>query len=428
MIANGHISYGYKMDNTISTARDFLYYSGDMFAAEITVSAWINPSFLATGNESTTHPHTIARLYRSGSGNYPDVRLVIRNGVLEGSYFSASPSESTTITSTLTIPANDWTFVAITLSPTALTVYKNGEAPQSVAISGTLSTRLINRVLLGLRFNSDSEAQGFTGIMDEVRLYRRALEATDISELFVRESNPITGALWAQWHLNGNLQNAVPNPVPALSNIGGTLVNGRGRILQCQSFVNTDSLTRQFIYLPWEQGLDGQVTATAWVNPSLMATGDVTTTHPHTILHFYRSGGTITPRLRLMLSNGMLAARYLNNAAGVTVPDDVLLTSTLAIPADKWTFVGITLTSNSLTIFKNDEAPTSKTVNGRPYLTMNRLLYGLNLNDAVQPQGLTGRLDELSIYRNPLTREEILSIYASESSASPSSARNWNLY
>jgi hypothetical protein len=411
LISGGRFSYGYQLDNTTTTTPDFLYYSGDMVSGVITLAGWINPSVLESGTGKTaTHPHTIARLYRSGSGNYPDVRLVINNGMLEGSYYNASPAESTTITSTLAIPLNQWTFVALALSSTELSIYKNGEPPQSVPITQALSTRVYNRLLLGVEQNLQTDARGFTGIYDEMRLYNRALSDTDMAELYSYESEPATAGLIGHYHLDANsLANAVPVGFPGLTSVGTTGSGSDGKISEDRLLTNTLASSRNWIYVPFDKGITGDVTFAGWIKPMMLESGAVTATHPHTIVNFYKSSGS-NPTLRLAIQEGKLTAIYNNTATG----DNFTFNSTLSTPLNVWSFVALKINDNSITVYLNNEPPQSITATGGIAAAINRIMFGLNLNSVSAANGFTGAMDELRVYRRALSDGEISSIYLQE--------------
>jgi hypothetical protein len=86
-----------------------------------------------------------------------------------------------------TLPAGQWTHVAVTFAQGALRVYFNGRV---VAEAANLRGQ-ITPTDLSLRLGADSQGQSrFVGRMDEVRIYRRALTAEEINGLVGSTENP----------------------------------------------------------------------------------------------------------------------------------------------------------------------------------------------------------------------------------------------
>lgn len=83
------------------------------------------------------------------------------------------------------VPLNRWSHVAITVDGAAhrVTTYVNGNATRSLGFEGSMN-RLDAPVRLGFRAPSAvSSTESFSGAMDEVALYGRALEATEIRRI-----------------------------------------------------------------------------------------------------------------------------------------------------------------------------------------------------------------------------------------------------
>ena len=78
------------------------------------------------------------------------------------------------------LPEGEWSHSAVTLGHKTLRVYLNGEVVQEIPnLGGTLSA-----TDLPLRLGADRVGSNrFVGLIDDVRLYRRALSADEIAEV-----------------------------------------------------------------------------------------------------------------------------------------------------------------------------------------------------------------------------------------------------
>lgn len=99
----------------------------------------------------------------------------------------------------LTVPDNEWTHVAMVVSPTETTLYLNGEASVNTADQNVLSFDGV------LNFGADPNwsARRFKGEMDEVLVYNRALNQSEIRELMHLTRTPANETdLIGYWQFN----------------------------------------------------------------------------------------------------------------------------------------------------------------------------------------------------------------------------------
>ena len=135
--------------------------------AGMTVMAWVNPS-----SSTQTNNRTIVRretngywLYAGRTGN------TLRPG---GGAVINSTTRSVSTNTALT--ANTWTHVAMTYDGTNVILYVNGSVVSTTAATGTIASGTTP-----LWIGGGPSSEFFQGLIDEVRVYNRALNATDIT-------------------------------------------------------------------------------------------------------------------------------------------------------------------------------------------------------------------------------------------------------
>ena len=81
------------------------------------------------------------------------------------------------------LPTNTWTHLTLTYNGSALTLYQNGVAVATSNVSGTLSSDTETLQIGGSQFG-----EYFKGLIDEVRVYSRALSDSEIQTIYQQES------------------------------------------------------------------------------------------------------------------------------------------------------------------------------------------------------------------------------------------------
>lgn len=140
----------------------------DNLRSNISVSVWVNPS---------------------AQGGWIFSR---RTGCVSEGFSITTAYISTQVGSfPIAVPLNSWSHILVTYNGSNLIAYVNGAVAGSTPASGSISTGLKNR--LGVR-----EATGecdypmpYSGLMDEVAIWSRALVPTEAQQLYRRGSNRI---------------------------------------------------------------------------------------------------------------------------------------------------------------------------------------------------------------------------------------------
>ena len=133
-----------------------------------TLSAWVNPSSTFTDWISIVAKNYRYYLYASvlgfcGTGNPV-------GGFNEG--------QDTVACGPSPLPINTWTHLTVTYDGSALTLYQNGNAVAVYTVSATLSPTTGS-----LQIGASQYGEYFQGLIDEVRIYNRALSGTEIQAM-----------------------------------------------------------------------------------------------------------------------------------------------------------------------------------------------------------------------------------------------------
>lgn len=138
----------------------------------ITVSAWI---------KGTSFPNAYNTIVQRGNGTTYYEIFVKSTGKL-AVYLIASAAVNYDGTGTYTLSANKWYHVVFTYSSTAgLVSYVNGLVDKTVGASGTMGSVTSNFFIANDGFTA---GRNFNGIIDDVRVYNRALSAGEVKDIY----------------------------------------------------------------------------------------------------------------------------------------------------------------------------------------------------------------------------------------------------
>ena len=148
----------------------------------MTLSAWVYPTTSSATWRTVilkeNAPYLVYALYSSGDGALPSG--FVRSGTTEKSAVGASA-----------LPVNTWTHLATTYDGANVRLYVNGTLVRTVAATGNMANSAAP-----LRIGGNSVwGEYFTGRIDEVRIFNRALAATEVTTMM---NTPVAGSANAQ--------------------------------------------------------------------------------------------------------------------------------------------------------------------------------------------------------------------------------------
>jgi hypothetical protein len=132
----------------------------------MTIEAWVNPTALSGWR-------TVALKGMPGGLVYA---LYAHDGAPRPSGTVNTGGSDVAAIGTAALPLNTWTHLAVTFGAGTLRLYVNGVLAGSRAVSGALRTSADPLTIGG----NGVWAEWFTGLIDEVRIYNRALTQAEI--------------------------------------------------------------------------------------------------------------------------------------------------------------------------------------------------------------------------------------------------------
>ena len=182
--APGIVGQAFAFDG-VDDRVDIPFSGSNNFAGGITTDAWVKPNAIKLGSR------VVGRELSPSSCSYPylsfdlDVRAQAGNRAVF--YFSTSDDVLYQVTGTSVIPTGVFTHLAATYDGSVARLYVNGVLESSLAVSGTLKASLEPLVVGNAGEACRPPFVGqveFDGLIDEVELYGRALDAPEIQAIF----------------------------------------------------------------------------------------------------------------------------------------------------------------------------------------------------------------------------------------------------
>ncbi|MCX7834832.1 MAG: choice-of-anchor D domain-containing protein [bacterium] len=341
--------------------------------SNLTIAFWIQPT-----GPGVSNPRIVKVGTPGGAGNYYEVSL-IGTGSPRSLTFNAIGSSSFQLTT-----GGPWQHVAITYDGSYVRYYLNGSLSNSVAYSGTLGSFSSAKLTIGYNDNNNDY---FNGFLDEIRIYNRALTASEIYQCY----SPTNGLL-AYYSMNNTSDSTGNNNDLTPSNVSLT-TDRFGNANSSYSFSSNSSM-----YANVASGyVTSTVTLSAWIavsgagdnNPRIVGVGPLNNSAQNYSLILEGTG--FARRLQ-----------FYNNGNTVS--------SVFYIPTNsQWYHVAATYNGSSVRFYLNGVFTNAVSYSGSlGSFTSARLQIGYSDNGL---DHFVGKLDEIRIYNRVLSDAEIYQLY-----------------
>ncbi len=370
-------------------------------SGDVTISAWIKPS--------SSYYDTAQAALRVGQGSDLQYSLFY-NAPSQYPYMQWYDGSFKSVAGTTgSVPLDQWSHVTIVRSGTTLSFYVNG----SFTNSGTVTAPTVTAASLAIgRTNNGAVPQDFSGVIDEMRIYNRAMGASEIQALYERgrivvgrsrQLEDISG-LVGWWAFDGKDVSGTTLEDRSGNNIDGTITGAvvtRGIAGQGMLFEDTDSVTtadNAALHIT-------DYTLAFWIRQTtaldnnwnlIVGNGDGTSASDGT-------GGRIPAVYFNNSADGALHWRSSTDVSG----NDGLNTPAGTVEQDEWVHIVGIKNGTDLTIYKNgieiDNVTLQSATSGTGYGGIRMRSDSRNTVDFV--------LDDVRFYNRAITEAELKRIY-----------------
>lgn len=355
--------------------------------ASFSLEAWVNPT-----NVLSPASQIILQKRNAGSDGYT---LYLSNGKI-----AIRTGSITRLIGTIVIPNNTWTHITGTFNSATNTfsIYVNGTFDISAVVAGAAPPANTDSVWVGKGFNSP-----FSGKMDEVRIWNRALSSLEVYDYrrttLGSNTGPYSGCVLSLT-FQDNDNNGAPFSLTDWSsngnfgfNRGVTAFDMSNRPLttiQMNDCIELDGST-DYLTAPDNSNISptSRITLSAWIFPRSTASS--------TIIHKGPAAGGAGTNYRLAISSGQLGAAINGN----------FITSDDSIPPNAWTHVAFVYyaPTNSYQFYKNGEMVFNGSLPGLGNITDGP--DSLYIGGTSSLNNFNGYIDEARIISDVYTSEQI---------------------
>jgi hypothetical protein len=170
---NGTVDGGATVNGQISNA-----------FTNLTITAWINPDVT---------PQAWTGIF-GARGGPQDVGFGFRDTTGQLTYtWNGNNSNTWNWTSNLTVPNNEWSFVALTLSPTGATAYLGTSGGGLVSATNAIPhTTDMSTSIWSIGYDNCCGNRSLDGQIDDLAIWDETLDAASIQSLFTGDATPLT--------------------------------------------------------------------------------------------------------------------------------------------------------------------------------------------------------------------------------------------
>jgi len=201
--ADGRLGQGVILDGKSQSIK-IPHYAGLKPPKAITISAWIKPERIAEGwwwQEIYRKEDGDARSLLA-IGKYKDKHCLCFGLGIGGKYIDhGAPLAGPKLLD------GKWHLVCATYDGTVLSFYADGQEIGTAEATGAIMTSGESPAYIGSAKGSE---EYFTGGIDDVRIYSRALSADEIKKMASADGKATVDGITGWWKLDGNLKNSAP--------------------------------------------------------------------------------------------------------------------------------------------------------------------------------------------------------------------------
>ena len=345
---------------------------------QITITAWINPSSITSYSRVVTKSHTSDALPYTLYGLLFDNANHIRLEIAKGGTQNAVNGKTT-------IPLSTWTFVVGTYDGSTMKIYVNGVLDTSSSLKGSIDTNNMPLSIGRSGFGSDY----FTGMIDEVQIWNRALTAGEV----LNEYNSVVH-LVSYWKFDNNALDSLGN------NNHGTVYGATYTTGKAGNALNFDGID-DYVNISDSNSLDitNFITIEAWINPFSWSS-----TFPRIVSK--EASTSAAPYALELNSSGKSVDLCLDTGGGEKCVDS----GANSISLKQWYHVAGTWNGTHSQIYVNGNLKKTLAQSGSMAATSNDILIG---NNPSKNRQYNGTIDEIKIWNIALTAGGVLNEYNS---------------
>ena len=378
------------IDDTANVAYDAAFTSSTMLTYSFWAKPDLNDGYGILGSLNGENSSSYGRISIDNAGvqaGTPQV-FILRN--IGGA--------TTTRTVTFTYPVSTWFHYVYTYDGVSERVYINGSLSGEWAQTGTFASNTEFGLVLG---RGHTVAQYYDGALDEVRMYNRALSATEAAQLY-RYSGPAAAdsGLVGHWSFNGTDTTSTKAYDRSGTGNTGTLSGpaiAEGKVGQALLFDGVDDNVNLDNPSALQSLTDFSMAAWIYVDSDRGASTDY-------IVSQYDGGG--------IAEGDFLWYVDTNDALVVNIDGATAAVTSSAITENEWHYVALTVDGDDrIDLYVDGTLNVSDTAIGTtaPYLhNANDLKIG-SMHAGTNP--FQGIIDEVRMYNTILTAAQIQSLY-----------------
>ena len=372
------------------------------FSDSFSVSTWVKPADSSSLETVAWKTNSFGIGYgHTGVGGCVDANELFF-AVFDGSSWYVACWNATT-------PTTAYTHVVGVFSNSGDTVkiYINGTEVNSTAITTTPNNSALN-LRIG-NYDSDPDGGYFGGYVDDVRIYNRALSATEVTALYngskitkvnYSQNSKLTDGLVGLWSFNGPDLTTTTATDGSTNDNHGTLTNGPtptiGKIGQALNFDGTDDYVDAGDITALESS-GSYFTISTWVKVVSGAVSRIIVAKKDNASLGYYFFISAAGKLNIFFGGGSFQADA---------------TSVASINDGNWHHVVAVRNADTATLYIDGIQDGTNTAGGTIGDLSNTIGFKIGRSDhSAGPYYFPGSIDDVRIYNRVLTAAEVLSLY-----------------